>query len=83
MDVPLSPKKPIVSGKIPHGGKPLRAQVVAQPVVEGAASISFRRYSQTKLEAGSMRLLHGELVDLDQRRRTGPEPCASFQALAR
>ncbi len=69
MDVPLSPKKPIVSGKIPHGGKPLRAQVVAQPVVEGAASISFRRYSQTKLEAGSMRLLHGELVDLDKRRR--------------
>ncbi|WP_226561867.1 P-type DNA transfer ATPase VirB11 [Salipiger thiooxidans] len=69
VDVPLSAKKPIVSGKITHGGAPLRAQVVAAPVIEGAPSICFRRYSQTKLEIEDMTLLHGELVDLDKRRR--------------
>ncbi|GGA21593.1 MULTISPECIES: ATPase, T2SS/T4P/T4SS family [Salipiger] len=69
VDVPLSTKKPIVSGKITHAGAPLRAQVVAAPVIEGAPPICFRRYSQSKLEIGDMTLLHGELVDLDKRRR--------------
>mgnify|MGYP003668610560 FL=1 len=69
VDVPLSTKKPIVSGKVEHGGAPLRAQVVAKPVIEGAAAITFRRYSQTKLTIGSIGLLHDELVDLDKRRR--------------
>ncbi|NDV52699.1 ATPase, T2SS/T4P/T4SS family [Salipiger sp. PrR003] len=69
VDVPLSAKKPIVSGKITHAGAPLRAQVVAAPVIEGAPSICFRRYSQSKLKIGDITLLHGELVDLDKRRR--------------
>ncbi|WP_417725782.1 ATPase, T2SS/T4P/T4SS family [Salipiger sp.] len=69
VDVPLSAKKPIVAGKIEHGGAPLRAQVVSEPVVEGAASITFRRYTRTNLDIGSISLLHGELVDLDKRRR--------------
>jgi len=69
IDVPLSAKKPIVSGKIMHGGAPLRAQVVAAPAIEDAPSITFRRYSRSKLEIGSLTLLHGALVDLDKRRR--------------
>lgn len=69
VDVPLSAKKPIVSGKILHDGDPLRAQVVSSPVVEGGPSLTFRRYSQSKLAISSIALLHGELVDLDKRRR--------------
>ena len=71
VDVPLSTKKPIVSGKITHAGAPLRAQVVAAPVIEGAPPICFRRYSQSKLEIGDMTLLHGELVDLARREAAG------------
>ncbi|SFE87727.1 ATPase, T2SS/T4P/T4SS family [Roseivivax sediminis] len=69
VDVPLSAKKPIVSGKIELAGDPLRAQVVAHPVIEGEPSITFRRYSQSKLAIENIGLLHDGLVDLDQRRR--------------
>ena len=65
----ISEKKPLVSGKIEYGGKPVRAQVVYRPIVEGGPSITLRRYSEAPLGIGKMELLHGALVDLDERRR--------------
>lgn len=67
--VQFSDKKPVVSGKIIDGGMPLRAQVIAAPVVEGGSAISLRRYSQQRIVLDDIGLLHGTLVDLDQRRR--------------
>ena len=61
----ISEKKPLVSGKIEMNGKPIRAQVVYPPVVDGGPSITLRRYSEDKLTLGDIGLLHGELVDLD------------------
>lgn len=69
VNVPLSAKRPVVSGKIEVAGHPVRVQVAAAPAVEGAPSITFRRYSQDKLAVESISLLHGTLIDLDQRRR--------------
>ncbi|MGH1460354.1 MAG: ATPase, T2SS/T4P/T4SS family, partial [Paracoccaceae bacterium] len=41
----ISEKKPLVSGKIEMNGKPIRAQVVYPPGVDGGPSITLRRYS--------------------------------------
>lgn len=65
----ISEKKPLVSGKILVSGRPVRAQIVYPPVIEGGPSITFRRYSERNVDLSSMSLLYGELVDLDDRRR--------------
>ena len=69
VNVPLSAKRPLVSGKITVAGHPVRVQVIAPPAVEGGPSITFRRYSQDKLALPDIGLLHGALVDLDENRR--------------
>ena len=65
----ISEKKPLVSGKIEYRGKPVRAQVVYRPIVEGGPSITLRRYSELPLGVEKIELLHGDLVDLDALRR--------------
>ncbi|PZX12454.1 type IV secretion system protein VirB11 [Palleronia aestuarii] len=65
----ISEKKPLISGKIIHSGMPIRAQVIYTPVVEGAASITLRRYQTKRLGLDGFELLHGGLVDLDEQRR--------------
>lgn len=65
----FSDKKPVVSGKILWREDPIRAQIIAPPIVEGGCAISLRRYVQPGSGLGDMALLHGALVDLDQRRQ--------------
>ena len=65
----ISEKKPLVSGKILYGDKPIRAQVVYGPIVEGGPAISLRRYSDRPVEIATIELLHGELIDVDAVRR--------------
>lgn len=74
----FSEKKPIFSGKIIFDGRPLRAQVISPPVVENGAAITLRSYSQQKVSLETAVLLHGELVDLDARRRERSENVANF-----
>lgn len=62
----ISANKPLISGKIIFAGKPLRAQVVYEPIIEGGPSITFRRYSDQQLGIASIELLHGGLIDLEQ-----------------
>ena len=69
----ISEKKPLVSGKIEINGKPIRAQVVYPPVVDGGPSITLRRYSEDQLTLGDIGLLHGALVDLDAERQEKAE----------
>ena len=65
----ISEKKPLVSGKILYADKPIRAQVVYGPIVEGGPAFSLRRYSDRPLGIAKIALLHGELIDLDAVRR--------------
>lgn len=65
----MSAKKPILSGAIEFEGRQLRAQVIAPPVVEGGHALSFRAYSNSKVDLASVSLLHGQLVDLEEERR--------------
>ncbi len=67
--LPISIKKPVISGKIEYQGIPLRAQVLMEPAVEGATVITLRAYSQKKIAIESIELIYGNLVDLDQKRR--------------
>lgn len=83
VSVPLSTKRPVVSGKIEVAGHPIRAQVVAPPIVEGAPSITFRRYGRAKLVVKDVGLLHGTLVDLDQRRRERAQQVRDLTAAGR
>lgn len=69
----ISEKKPLVSGKIEMNGKPIRAQVVYPPVVDGGPSITLRRYSEDQLTLGDIGLLHGGLVDLGAERQAKAE----------
>src|SRR6056297_1540519 len=61
----FSKQKPVFSGKIEYHGRPLRAQVMAAPVVDGGPAITLRSYSQNKIALADAVLLHGSLVDLD------------------
>lgn len=65
----ISEKKPLISGKIEMSGKPIRAQVVYPPVVEGGPSITLRRYCEDHLTLSEIGLLHGALIDLDAERQ--------------
>ena len=69
----ISEKKPLVSGKIEMNGKPIRAQVVYPPVVDGGPSITLRRYSEDQLTLGDIGLLQGGLVDLGAERQAKAE----------
>lgn len=65
----FSAAKPILSGKIDYHGRPLRAQVIAEPAIDGGTVVTLRSYSQTKISLGQTSLLHGGLVDLEAKRR--------------
>lgn len=64
----FSQQKPVFSGKIEYQNRPLRAQVMASPVVEGGPAITLRSYSQNKIALSEAILIHGSLIDLDSQR---------------
>jgi hypothetical protein len=55
----LSTKKPIVSVSILYRDRPIRAQVIQPPAVEGGFSISLRFFSSLPLEAIRLGFLYG------------------------
>jgi type IV secretion system protein VirB11 len=65
----ISEKKPLITGKILYEGKPIRAQVVYAPVIEGGPSITLRRYSEASPALAKIALLHGDQIDLEALRR--------------
>ena len=56
----LSTKKPIVSVSILYRDRPIRAQVIQPPAVEGGFSISLRFFSSLPLEAIKLGFLYGK-----------------------
>lgn len=56
----LSAKKPIISVSIDYRGRPIRAQVVQPPAVQGGHSISLRFFSALPLDQIELRFLYGE-----------------------
>lgn len=69
VEVQFGDKKPVVSGKIVTGGQPVRAQVIAKPIVEGGAALSLRRYSTARIDLERIGLIYDGLINLDERRR--------------
>lgn len=65
----LSIKKPIVSVSILYRDRPIRAQVLQPPVVEGGFSISLRFFSSLPLDAIQLGFLHGREHSLEALRR--------------
>ena len=66
----FSERKPTVSGKILWENIPVRAQVIAPPIVEGGMALSLRPFKTMGDQLIAPSLLHGELVDLAARKRT-------------
>ncbi len=65
----LSTKKPIVSVSILYRDRPIRAQVIQPPAVEGGFSISLRFFSSLPLEAIRLGFLYGKERSLEALRR--------------
>ncbi len=65
----LSNKKPIVSVSILYRDRPIRAQVIQPPAVEGGFSISLRFFSSLPLEAIRLGFLYGKERSLEGLRR--------------
>lgn len=65
----LSTRKPIVSVSILYRGRPIRAQVIQPPAVEGGFSISLRFFSSLPLESIKLGFLHGKEHSLEAARR--------------
>ena len=65
----LSTKKPIVSVSILYRDRPIRAQVIQPPAVEGGFSISLRFFSPLPLEAIRLGFLFGKERSLEGLRR--------------
>lgn len=61
----LSARKPIVSVSITWKGRPIRAQVIQPPAVEGGFSISLRFFSTLPLEKISLGFLYGRERSLE------------------
>lgn len=64
-----SDRKPIISVSILYGGRPIRAQVIVPPAVEGAPAISLRFFSTMPLEDITLDWLYGAPQALEERRR--------------
>ena len=62
----LSATKPIISVSITHRDRPIRAQVIRVPVVEGGTSVSLRFFSTLPLEGIELRYLFGEERSLER-----------------
>ena len=65
----LSAKKPIVSVSILYRGRPIRAQVIQPPAVEGGFSISLRFFSTLPLDQIELGFLFGKERSLEGLRR--------------
>lgn len=65
----FSDRKPTVSGKIDWSGRPVRAQVIGPPAVEGGPAITLRPFKLAANEVFEPKLLHGGLVDLAAEKR--------------
>ena len=65
----LSARKPIVSVSITWGDRPIRAQVIQPPAVEGGFSISLRFFSTLTLEKISLGFLYGRERSLEGLRK--------------
>ncbi|MAO79050.1 MAG: type II secretion system protein E, partial [Nocardioides sp.] len=66
---PLSSDSPSISGKIDYKGRPLRAQIIIDPIVEMGCSITFRAYNNKKLDLAEIVLLGDGLLDLEAERQ--------------
>ena len=65
----LSNRKPIVSVSILWGDRPIRAQVIQPPAVEGGFSISLRFFSTLPLEQIRLGFLYGRERSLEGLRK--------------
>jgi type IV secretion system protein VirB11 len=65
----LSARKPIVSVSITWGERPIRAQVIQPPAVEGGFSFSLRFFSSLPLEKISLGFLYGRERSLEGLRK--------------
>lgn len=65
----LSARKPIVSVSITWGDRPIRAQVIQPPAVEGGFSISLRFFSTLPLEKIRLGFLYGHERSLEGLRK--------------
>lgn len=65
----MSRGKPVVSVSIDYKGRPIRAQVMIEPVVREAASISLRFFSNLSLEDIRLEFLYGEERSLEKLRQ--------------
>ena len=65
----LSQKKPIVSVSIVYRDRPIRAQVIQPPAVEGGFSISLRFFSSLPLEEIKLAYLFDKETSLEALRR--------------
>lgn len=74
----FSKNKPILSGKIEYAGRALRAQVIAEPAIDGGTCITLRSYGKAKVSLEHFGLLHDKLVDLEAIRRERAEEVAKL-----
>ncbi|RLQ84963.1 ATPase, T2SS/T4P/T4SS family [Notoacmeibacter ruber] len=65
----IGPEKPIVSVSIIYRDRPIRAQVMVDPVVKTAASISLRFFSRLSLDDIELLFLYGKERSLEQQRQ--------------
>ena len=75
----LSAAAPLVSGKIEHAGRPMRAQVAVAPAVERGAAIALRLFGIGEGASHAPTYLFGAPVSLEARRR---EAMQEVRALA-
>ena len=75
----LSAQAPLVSGKVEHAGRPLRAQVAVAPAVERGAAVSIRLFGAGEGASFAPAYLFGQPVSLERRRR---EAMAEVRALS-
>lgn len=59
---------PIISTSVVYRGRPIRAQVVAEPAVLSGAAISMRFFSSLPLDKIRVKYLHGQEYSVDQAR---------------
>lgn len=65
----ISRSKPIVSCSVPFHGRPVRAQVIQDPVVSGGYSVALRFFSTLSLDDIDLKFLFGKEVSLEANRR--------------
>lgn len=64
----LGKEAPIISTSVDYRGRPIRAQVVAEPAVLQGAAISLRFFSSLPLDEIRVKFLHGREYSMDEAR---------------